>query len=76
MGILHVLIERSIDSKVCYPYELLIVRYKEVLQVGRGVIERVFGTVVTNTERFGLTTEKIKARYEYYGECLGTEQKA
>ena len=34
------------------------------------------GTVIADAERFGLTIEKIKARYEHYGECLGTEQKA
>ena len=34
------------------------------------------GTVIADAERFGLTIEKIKARYEHYGECLGTEQNA
>ena len=43
--ILYVSIERSDDDHTYYPYELLIVRCKEILQVGREVIERVFGTV-------------------------------
>lgn len=34
------------------------------------------GTVIANAEQFGLTIEKIKARYDYYGESLGTEQNA
>ena len=34
------------------------------------------GTVIADAEPFGLTIEKIKGRYEYYGECLGTEQNA
>ena len=41
-------IERFDDDHVYYPYELLIVRCKEILQVGREVIERVFGTVTLN----------------------------
>ena len=41
-------IERSDDDHGYYPYELLIVRCKEILQVGRGLIERVFGTVTLN----------------------------
>ena len=45
-GILYVPIERFDDDHVYYPYELLIVRCKEILQVGREVIERVFGTVI------------------------------
>lgn len=41
-------IERFDDGHVYYSYELLIVRCKEILQVGREVIERVFGTVTLN----------------------------
>ena len=44
-GILYMPIERFDDDHAYYPYELLIVRCKEILQVGREVIERVFGTV-------------------------------
>ena len=38
-------IERFDDDHAYYPYELLIVRCKEILQVGREVIAKVFGTV-------------------------------
>ena len=41
-------IERSDDDHGYYSYELLIVRCKEILQVGRGLIERVFGTITLN----------------------------
>ena len=41
-------IERSDDDHGYYSYELLIVRCKEILQIGRGLIERVFGTVALN----------------------------
>lgn len=47
-GILYVPIERFDDDHVYYPYELLIVRCKEILQVGREVIERVFDTITLN----------------------------
>lgn len=37
-GIIYLLIERSDDTHTYYPYELLIIGCKEVLQVGREVI--------------------------------------
>ena len=57
-------IERSDDDHGYYPYELLIVRCKEILQVGRGLIERVFGTVTVDRriviEELNRNLEKFK----------------
>ena len=44
-GILYMPIERFDDDHAYYPYKLLIVRCKEILQVGRGLIEKAFNTV-------------------------------
>jgi len=43
-----VLIERSDDDHVYYSYESLRVRFKEILQEDREVIEKAFGTVTLN----------------------------
>ena len=44
-GILYVLHQLSDDGHVYYPYELLITKCQEVLQVGRDVIEEALGTI-------------------------------
>jgi exodeoxyribonuclease V alpha subunit len=44
-GILYVLHQLSDDGHVYYPYELLITKCREILQVDRDVIEKAFGTI-------------------------------
>jgi exodeoxyribonuclease V alpha subunit len=41
-------IERSNDDHVYYPYELLRVRFKEILHVGREDIEKAFVSLVVD----------------------------
>jgi exodeoxyribonuclease V alpha subunit len=65
-------IERSDDTHTYYPYELLIVRCKEILQVGREIIERVFGTVVVDKRNVieGLNRDLGEFRESIEGVCL------
>ena len=44
-GILYVLHQLSDDGHVYYPYELLITKCQEILQVDRDVIQKAFGTL-------------------------------
>ncbi len=44
-GILYVLHQLSDDGHVYYPYEMLITKCQEILQVDREVIEKAFGTI-------------------------------
>ena len=44
-GILYVLHQLSDDGHVYYPYELLITKCQEILQVDRDVIQKAFGTI-------------------------------
>jgi len=44
-GILYVLHQLSDDGHVYYPYELLIAKCQEILQVDRDVIQKAFGTL-------------------------------
>jgi len=49
-GILYVLHQLSDDGHVYYPYELLIAKCQEVLQVDREVVENGFGTIALNKQ--------------------------
>ena len=49
-GILYVLHQLSDDGHVYYPYELLIKKCQEILQVDRKVIENGFGTIALNKQ--------------------------
>ena len=49
-GILYVLHQLSDDGHVYYPYELLIAKCQEVLQVDREVVENGFGAIALNKQ--------------------------
>jgi exodeoxyribonuclease V alpha subunit len=47
-GILYVLLELSDEGHVYYPYEPLIGKCNEILQIGREIIVKAFGTIALN----------------------------
>jgi exodeoxyribonuclease V alpha subunit len=48
-GILYVLNQLSEDGHVYYPYELLIRKCREILEVERDIIEKAFGLIAADT---------------------------